>query len=80
MDGLEENMKLILAPLKIEHVGSTPPPTVEPTAGAASSSAKNVDKAAVSDIVGDTMKVKNPKPKVVIFFTFQSQIIPQVPC
>lgn len=57
MDGLEENMKLILAALKIEHVGSAPPPTVEPRAGATSSSAENIEKGSGSDSGGDKTKV-----------------------
>ena len=56
MDGLEENMKLILAALKIEHGGSVPPPTVEPGAGATSSSADNVEKGCGGDSGGTTMK------------------------
>jgi len=51
IDGLEENMKLILAALKIGQGGSAPPPPVA-GAGATSSSADNVDE----DSGGDTMK------------------------
>jgi hypothetical protein len=49
MDGLEENMKLILVALKIEQGGSAPPPTVEPGAGATSSSVDNVEKGCGGD-------------------------------
>jgi hypothetical protein len=55
IDGLEENMKLILAALKIDQRGSAPPPSVA-RAGDTSSSADNVEKGCRGDIGGDTMK------------------------
>ena len=55
IDGLEENMKFILAALKIGQGGSAPPPPVA-GAGATSSSADNVDEGCRGDSGGDTMK------------------------
>ena len=55
IDGLEENMKLILAALKIDQRASAPPPTVA-GAGATSSSADNVEKGCSGDSGGDAMK------------------------
>lgn len=57
MEGLEENMKLILAALKIDHVGSAPSPTVEPVARAASSSTENMDNRSGNDSGAEKMKV-----------------------